>query len=78
MIHMAGLTNTPIIGLYGPFDCETRMKYYNSAVGISSKVECSPCNRHQPLAWCKWTSGESLCLKQLEPNLIIQELFKLI
>lgn len=78
MVHMAGMVNTPIIGLYGPFDSESRMKYYKNAIGIMLKTECSPCNRHQPLAWCKWTSGESLCLKQIEPDIIMSELSKIL
>ena len=78
MIHMAGLTNTPIIGLYGPFHPKTRIGYYNNAVGIYANPSCSLFNRHQPLAWCKWTSGESLCLKSINREAILKELFRII
>ena len=70
-LHMAGLTNTPMIGLYGPFKGENRIKYYNNSVGINSKMECGPCNRHQPFNWCKWTGSYGKCLDNISPELIV-------
>lgn len=71
MVHIAGLNDTPFIGLYGPFSAESRIKYYNNAIGIEGRSTCSPCNRHMPIAWCKYTGGEGMCLNKISPQTIV-------
>jgi ADP-heptose:LPS heptosyltransferase len=46
MIQVAGALEKPVIGLYGPFPSEVRMKYFKNAIGLDPKVACSPCYKH--------------------------------
>lgn len=46
MIQIAGALDKPLIGLYGPFPSEVRMKYFKNAVGLDPDVACSPCYKH--------------------------------
>ena len=46
MVQVAGALDKPLIGLYGPFPSEVRMKYFKNAVGLDPKVACSPCFKH--------------------------------
>jgi len=76
--HIAGLTDTPLIGLFGPFHSSKRLSHYNNTIGINGKTECSPCNRHDPQSFCKFNNGEGLCLNSITPDLIIENVRKLI
>lgn len=78
MIHFAGFNKTPIIGLYGPFPSKTRLNRYHNAIGLDGKTECSPCHRHNPLAWCPWTSARGLCLSAITPEVIADHVSKFI
>lgn len=46
MVQAAGALGKPLIGLYGPFPCDARMKYFENAIGLEPKVVCSPCFKH--------------------------------
>jgi ADP-heptose:LPS heptosyltransferase len=46
MIQAAGALDKPLIGIYGPFSSDVRMKYFKNAIGLEPKVVCSPCYRH--------------------------------
>jgi ADP-heptose:LPS heptosyltransferase len=46
MIQTAGALDKPVIGLYGPFPSEVRMKYFKNAIGLDASVKCSPCYKH--------------------------------
>jgi len=46
MVQAAGALNKPLVGLYGPFPSEVRMKYFKNAIGLDPKVVCSPCFKH--------------------------------
>jgi len=46
MVQIAGALDKPLIGLYGPFPSEVRMKYFKNAIGFDPKVACSPCYEH--------------------------------
>jgi ADP-heptose:LPS heptosyltransferase len=78
MSHISGLTNTPLIGLFGPFHSSKRIKYYNNCIGINGKTNCSPCNRHDPYSFCKYTNGEGACINSITPELIMDNIIKLI
>lgn len=78
MTHIAGLCDTPLIGLFGPFHSDKRLLYYNNTVGINGKTQCSPCNRHDPQSFCPYTNGEGVCLNSITPELIMENIDKLI
>lgn len=40
MLHVAGAHKLPLIGLYGPFPSDLRLRYYKNAVGIDSMTLC--------------------------------------
>jgi len=46
MVQVAGALEKPLIGLYGPFPSEVRMKYFKNAIGLDPAVACSPCFKH--------------------------------
>jgi ADP-heptose:LPS heptosyltransferase len=46
MVQAAGAMDKPLVGLYGPFPSEVRMKYFKNAVGLDPAVVCSPCYKH--------------------------------
>jgi len=46
MVQVAGALEKPLIGIYGPFPSDVRMKYFKNAIGLDPKVACSPCFKH--------------------------------
>ncbi len=45
-LHIAAAFSKPMIGFYGAFKSELRMKYYKNAIGKQSQIKCSPCFLH--------------------------------
>jgi len=78
MTHIAGLCDTPLIGLFGPFHTSKRLSYYRNTIGINGNTPCSPCNRHDPQSFCPYTNGEGACLNSISPELIMTCVKKLI
>lgn len=76
MLHVAGICKTPMVGLFGPFPSKLRISRYKNAIGIDGNAECSPCFRHFPLHWCKFNSGEGLCVNNIDTDLIIKNASK--
>jgi ADP-heptose:LPS heptosyltransferase len=46
MIQTAGALEKPLVGLYGPFSSDVRMKYFKNSIGLDPSVVCSPCYKH--------------------------------
>ena len=46
MIQVAGALGKPLVGLYGPFASDVRMKYFKNAIGVEPRVVCAPCFKH--------------------------------
>jgi ADP-heptose:LPS heptosyltransferase len=46
MIHIAGALRVPILGLYGPFPADLRMRYYYNAIALNACPSCAPCFIH--------------------------------
>jgi ADP-heptose:LPS heptosyltransferase len=40
MLHVAAAHRKPLIGLYGPFHSDLRLKYYKNAIGLDSMTLC--------------------------------------
>lgn len=68
-IHVAGALEIPVIGLYGPFLSELRMKYFKRAIGIDARTNCSPCFRHGHHPCEK--GDPSPCLDLITPEIIL-------
>lgn len=70
MIQAAGALGTPLVGLYGPFPSEVRMKYFKNAIGLEPKVACSPCYKHDFRACIK--GHPSPCFSLIKPEDVLQ------
>lgn len=70
MVQVAGALEKPLIGLYGPFPSEVRMKYFKNAVGLDPSVVCSPCYKHDFRTCVK--GHPSPCFSQIRPEDVLQ------
>lgn len=70
MVQAAGALDKPLIGLYGPFPSEVRMKYFKNAIGIEPNVVCSPCFKHDFRACIK--GYPSPCFTLVKPEDVLQ------
>jgi len=70
MVQVAGALDKPLIGLYGPFPSEVRMKYFKNAIGMESSVVCTPCYKHDYRACIK--GFPSPCFSLIEPEDVLQ------
>jgi len=80
LLHIAGVCDTPLLGLFGPFSPRERISYYNrsysinlisdSDQGINPICGLDGCQRHEPFAFCPYTNKE--CLKLL--NMDVKEI----
>lgn len=70
MIQAAGAQDIPLIGLYGPFPSEVRMKYFKNAIGLDPSVVCAPCFKHDFRPCIK--GFPSPCFSQLTVDDILQ------
>lgn len=70
MVQVAGALDKPLVGLYGPFPSEVRMKYFKNAIGLDPSVVCSPCFKHDFRACIK--GHPSPCFTQVKPEDVLQ------
>ncbi len=75
-LHMAGLSSTCLIGIFGPTDPATRIPRRPYAVGIwgGQGFACRPCYDGRDFAPCKFNG----CMHQVTPELVIGELDRLL
>jgi len=76
MIQAAGALDKPLIGLYGPFPSEVRMKYFTNAIGLEPKVVCSPCFKHDFRACIKGYPSPCFSLVGSEDILQASNIFR--
>lgn len=70
MIQTAGALEKPLIGLYGPFPSDVRMRYFKNAIGLEPSVVCSPCYKHDFRPCIK--GHPSPCFSLIKPEDILQ------
>jgi ADP-heptose:LPS heptosyltransferase len=70
MVQVAGALDKPLVGLYGPFPSEVRMKYFKNAIGLDPSVACSPCFKHDFRPCVK--GNPSPCFSQVNIEDILQ------
>lgn len=70
LIQAAGAMEKPLIGLYGPFPSEVRMKYFKNAIGMEAKVICAPCFKHDYRHCIK--GFPSPCFSLINPEDVLQ------
>ena len=86
MTHIFGALDKPLVGLYGPFLSELRLKYYKYAIGINADefdncCEKYPCFFHTPEIFeCPTIKKNNIpaCLSSLNETKIIESLEKVI
>lgn len=78
-LHIASAFEKPIIGLFGAFKSELRLKHYKRAIGIDAKTKCSPCFLHgnQPCDYSDF-KGNSYCMMIFEDDKVIDEIMMLL
>lgn len=64
-IHLASMTETPIIGIYGPTSPKKWAPYLNCKA-ITHNLPCSPCNYEKP---CRFNLE---CIKEIYPSEVIK------
>lgn len=69
-VQVAGALTKPLIGIYGPFASEVRMKYFKNAIGLEPKVVCSPCFKHDFRSCIK--GSPSPCFSLVTPEDILE------
>jgi ADP-heptose:LPS heptosyltransferase len=70
MVQVAGGLEKPLIGLYGPFPSELRMKYFKNAIALEPKAVCTPCFTHDFRACIK--GFPSPCFSLISPEDVLQ------
>ena len=75
-LHLAGLSNVPLIGIFGPTDPATRVPRRSLAVGIwgGQGFACRPCYDGREFAPCQFNG----CMHQVTPDLVLRELDQLL
>jgi len=74
-IHIAGAFQIPVIGIYGPFHSELRMKYFKNAIGIDLETGCSPCFQHGHSPCLR--GSPSPCFSLVKPEIVLMAFDKL-
>ena len=75
-LHMAGLSSTCLIGIFGPTDPATRVPRRPFAVGIwgGERFACRPCYDGRDFAPCQFNG----CMHQVTPEIVLRELDRLL
>jgi heptosyltransferase II len=75
-LHMAGLSSTCLVGIFGPTDPATRVPRRPLAVGIwgGQGFACRPCYDGRDFAPCHFNG----CMHQVIPELVLRELDQLL
>jgi heptosyltransferase-2 len=75
-LHLAGLSQAPLIGIFGPTDPATRLPRRPLSVGIwgGQGFACRPCYDGRDFAPCKFNG----CMHQVSAELVLRELDQLL
>jgi heptosyltransferase II len=75
-LHLAGLSTTNLVGIFGPTDPSTRVPRRSSVVGIwgGQGFACRPCYDGRDFAPCEFND----CMHQVAPELVLRELDRLL
>ncbi|MBB6145690.1 heptosyltransferase-2 [Silvibacterium bohemicum] len=75
-LHLAGLSETPLVGIFGPTDPSTRIPRRALSVGIwgGQGFACRPCYDGANFAPCQFNG----CMHQVTPSRVLRELDRLL
>lgn len=73
-MHIAAAFGKSMIGLFGAFLGDLRLRYYKNAIAFNSVIKCSPCFMHGNTS-CDNSDmqGESYCMKAFDVQKIVEE-----
>jgi ADP-heptose:LPS heptosyltransferase len=73
-MHIAAAFEKPMVGLFGAFLGDLRLRYYKNAIAFNSVIKCSPCFQHGNTS-CDNSDimGESYCMKCFDVEKVIEE-----
>lgn len=79
LMHVAGTTSTPIVGLFTCAKGELRVPFRNGEYGHSCKVirptaDCYGCLAMEkpPVVFCDCRRGDYICLTQITPEIVVK------
>jgi heptosyltransferase-2 len=75
-LHLAGLSATPLVGIFGPTDPATRVPRRPFSVGLwgGQGFACRPCYDGTNFAPCQFNG----CMHQVTPTMVLRELDRLL
>lgn len=75
-LHLAGLSETPLVGIFGPTDPATRIPRRDFAIGIwgGQGFACRPCYDGVDFAPCQFNG----CMRQVTSKMVLRELDQLL
>lgn len=68
--HIAGSMGIPIIGLFGGFESDLRLRYYKNAIGLQGRSRCAPCFKHGEEVCRNNIRGHAACMTLMEPEYV--------
>lgn len=80
VMHIAGTTDTPMVGLFTCAKAEYRMPAHNYAVGINAPVDCNGCLHEipAPVTDMKCKFGDNHCTRSFVPRKVFHVLESLV
>lgn len=84
MVHVAGSLDIPCVGLWGPYDPTSRMKYYkhHHAIFMSSACPYAPCSHYLATfpVYCPTRAGRTVCevMSAISPEKVIEGVHRLV
>ncbi|MGE5214741.1 MAG: glycosyltransferase family 9 protein [Nitrospirota bacterium] len=74
-VHVAGAVGTPVIGLFGSVDPDSRLPPESQVLGLFGYVPCLFCHNRTPvLHWVDGCPNDIACMKKLEVEPVFQAL----
>jgi ADP-heptose:LPS heptosyltransferase len=73
-LHIAAAFEKPMIGLFGAFKSDLRLRYYANTIALDSKIKCSPCFMHGNYPCENSTEdGTPFCMMVIDANKVVDE-----
>lgn len=79
LLHVAGALRVPILGLYGPFHSDLRIRYMENANAIQSEVPCGPCFNHNHHIYpCPLGGLNGKCMWNITPQEVFEKTINIV
>lgn len=75
-LHIAGSLCVPIVGIFGPFPPDIRLRYYSDCASIVSEAKCAPCFAHGPHPCSRARSKKNLvapCWDEITAEMVVDK-----